>query len=311
MSASVNVNGPTWLVAEARRPPCALRTARLGMMPTLVSRPAIGRSGATGSAAARRALGMSDKSQTTDTAWPAGCARISVSTSLSLPGSRPTSTTVPCLASSSAVRRPIPDVGPVMTHALAGDVLWPVFCMSIPLRWWLRSGGGRDGEPGEYPPDGVERDAAEDLGLGRLADHRVDRRVGDRVRQGQDEAEGRIPHRPAGPAPLQQVRDAAERSAHRPVTVGGDVIRYFELCECPPLLRVARGPAQPLRPHVADLLAGGAPGVKAGGRPPRHLGLQGDVELLPEGRLGVGGDEQRTIGHARLLRDCRCRRREA
>src|SRR5260221_6454008 len=231
MSASVNVNGPTWLVAKARSQPCALRPARLGMMPTLLSRPAIGRSSATISAAARRALGMSDKSQTTDTAWPAGCVWISVSTSLSLFGSRPTSTTVPCLESSSAVRRPIPDVGPVMIHALAGDALWPVFCMSIPLRWWLRSGGGRDGGPGEYPPDGVERDAAEDLGLGRLADHRVDRRVGDRVRQGQDEAGWRIPHRPAGPAPPPQVPRAPERSAHPPVTVGGGVLPLFELCE--------------------------------------------------------------------------------
>jgi hypothetical protein len=90
------------------------------MMPALLSSPASGKPNPATSAAARRTLAMSDRSQTTGTARPPGRAWTSAWTSASLPGSRPASTTVPCLASSSAVRRPIPDVGPVMIHALAG-----------------------------------------------------------------------------------------------------------------------------------------------------------------------------------------------
>jgi hypothetical protein len=74
------------------------------------------------SAAACRTLVMSEKSHTTGTAFPTFCL-ISASTSLSLLGLRPTRTTVLCIASSSAVRRPIPDVGPVMIQALPVDAL--------------------------------------------------------------------------------------------------------------------------------------------------------------------------------------------
>jgi hypothetical protein len=69
------------------------------------------------SEAARRTLARSDRSHTTDTAcWPF-CSMI-FCTSASFPRSRPTKTTVPCLASSNAVQRPIPEVGPVMMYAL-------------------------------------------------------------------------------------------------------------------------------------------------------------------------------------------------
>ena len=45
--------------------------------------------------------------------------------SSSLPRSRPTRTTVPCLANSSAVKRPMPEVGPVMMYA-SSQVCKPV-----------------------------------------------------------------------------------------------------------------------------------------------------------------------------------------
>jgi hypothetical protein len=39
MSASVNANGPRWLVAKAISQPCALWPGRPGMTPALLSRP--------------------------------------------------------------------------------------------------------------------------------------------------------------------------------------------------------------------------------------------------------------------------------
>ncbi len=93
--------------------------------------------------AARRTLVMSEKSHTTDTARPPGRDRICASTSASLPGSRPTSTTVPCRASSSAVRRPMPDVGPVTIQALAGGGVAAVLFMSAPIGGGAHALAGR------------------------------------------------------------------------------------------------------------------------------------------------------------------------
>jgi hypothetical protein len=117
MSASVSTNGPMWFVANALSQPNAFLVSRIGKIPALLSRPTIGRSSAMISAAARRTLARSDKSQTTDTAcWPV-CS-IAFCTLSSFPLSRPTNTTVPCFATSNAVARPIPEVGPVMMYAL-------------------------------------------------------------------------------------------------------------------------------------------------------------------------------------------------
>ena len=70
------------------------------------------------SATAHRTLAGSDKSHTTDTArWP--FFSMVFCTSLSFALSRPTKTTMPCLANSNAVARPMPEVGPVTTYAFA------------------------------------------------------------------------------------------------------------------------------------------------------------------------------------------------
>jgi hypothetical protein len=111
-SASVNVNGPRWLVAKLMSQPRAFLVGRICMMPALLSRPAIGNRSATISAAARRTLARSDKSQTTGTARRPICSMI-LRTSSSFLGSRPTRMIVADLASSSAAARPMPEVGPV------------------------------------------------------------------------------------------------------------------------------------------------------------------------------------------------------
>ena len=103
--------------------PSALFVARIGKTPALLMRPAIGRWSAMISAAARRALAMSDRSHTTETACRPFCSMV-FCTSPSFWRSRPTSTTAPCSASSSAVRRPMPEVGPVMMYAFRSDALF-------------------------------------------------------------------------------------------------------------------------------------------------------------------------------------------
>jgi MFS family permease len=84
-------------------------------------------------------------------AWTARVFQPCLATESLVPGLRPKRG---CRASRfrAAVQRPIPDVGPVMIHALPGDALWPVLCMSIPLRWWLRSGRGRQRGSSQYSP---------------------------------------------------------------------------------------------------------------------------------------------------------------
>jgi len=125
---------------EGEIPPLRLFAVVTGMMPALFSKLAIVNRSAMISAAARRTLARSDKSQTTDTACPPFCL-MAFRTSSSFLGSRATSTRVPCFASSSAVARPIPEVGPVMMYALPSvqffkvvfDMLASAVCFSVCL----------------------------------------------------------------------------------------------------------------------------------------------------------------------------------
>ena len=96
--------------------PSAFLVGRSCMIPALLSSPAIGSPSSMICAAAFRALAGSDRSQTTGTARPPSRA-IVCRTESSRSGERPTSTTVPCLARSSAVCRPMPAVGPVTMYA--------------------------------------------------------------------------------------------------------------------------------------------------------------------------------------------------
>ena len=97
--------GPRWFVAKLMSHPCAFFVGLCCWIPALLMRPAIESFSAAISAAARRALVGSDRSQTTDTAWWPWPAIVFCKPS-SLARSRPTRTTVPCFASSSAARCP-------------------------------------------------------------------------------------------------------------------------------------------------------------------------------------------------------------
>jgi hypothetical protein len=112
----VNKNVPRWFVAKVEFHPTEFCVACFCLTPALLNTPAMGSFSATISATARRTLAGSARSHTTHTAesprWSS-----SRFTSASLSGDRPTSTSVPCFASSSAVRCPMPEVGPVMMNA--------------------------------------------------------------------------------------------------------------------------------------------------------------------------------------------------
>src|SRR5208337_1192277 len=168
------------------------------LMPALLSRPTIGRFSAMISDAARRTLQISDRSHRTDAALCPFCSMIFL-TSSSLWRSRPTSTTVPCLASSKAVARPMPEVGPVMMYALRGDAFFkPVSGISVPIFVCLVSLSLAK-KIGDDSPEGLERSHAVFACVGWVTDHEVDRRFRQRVHQGGDEPQRSVAHWPIRP----------------------------------------------------------------------------------------------------------------
>ncbi len=194
------------------------------MPPALFATPAIGSPGAAICSAALRTLRTSAKSASTDVALPWGGSFVSFSGSRSLPGSRPTSKAIPRCASSLAARRPIPEVGPVMTQTS--------FCWVMVLDMVCSAVGVAAGLARQHAPDCLEGSLAPRLGFGWIPDERVRGGIGDSAGHSQHELNRQV-SQGAPAAALNQRGHALLRFTYQAEALGADVIRDVKLRQCP------------------------------------------------------------------------------